>query len=130
MNTLKIRLLIASVVVLALAGPVRAADTIKLGIVGPMTGAEAKFGEQLAKGAKAAVDAINASGGILGKQVELVTGDDACDPKQAQTVANSLVQSKVVAVIGHFCSSSSIPASVVYSENNIVQITPASTNPQ
>lgn len=108
----------------------RAPDTIKIGIAGPMTGSVAKFGEQLQKGAQAAVDDINAAGGINGKKLELVSGDDACDPKQAQSVANKLVDAKVYAVIGHFCSSSTIPASVVYSEANILEITPASTNPQ
>ncbi|HEX7929235.1 MAG TPA: branched-chain amino acid ABC transporter substrate-binding protein [bacterium] len=105
-------------------------DNIKIGIAGPMTGSEAKFGEQLKKGAEMAVADINAAGGINGKKLELVPGDDACDPKQAQSVATKLVGEKVSAVIGHFCSSSTIPASVVYSEANIIQITPASTNPQ
>lgn len=107
----------------------REPDTIKLGIAGPMTGSVAKFGEQLRKGAEAAVADINAAGGINGKKVELVVGDDACEPKQAQSVANKLVEAKVSAVIGHFCSASTIPASAVYAENNLLDITPASTNP-
>lgn len=107
----------------------REPETVKLGIAGPMTGAVAKFGEQLKKGAEAAVADINAAGGINGKKVELVVGDDACEPKQAQSVANKLVEAKVSAVIGHFCSSSTIPASAVYAENNLLDITPASTNP-
>jgi branched-chain amino acid transport system substrate-binding protein len=123
------RALVSLAMLLVFSGAARAAETIKLGIAGPMTGSEAKFGEQLARGAKAAVDAINAAGGVNGAQLELVTGDDACDPKQAQSVANSLVNSKVAAVIGHFCSSSTIPASAVYAENNLLDITPASTNP-
>jgi branched-chain amino acid transport system substrate-binding protein len=119
-----------SLTLLLAAAGARAADTIKIGVAGPMTGPNAKFGEQLARGAKAAAEAINAAGGIDGKKVELVEGDDACDPKQAQTVANRLVEAGVVAVVGHFCSGSSIPASEVYAENNILQITPASTNPK
>jgi len=114
---------------LALAAPLRAADTVKIGVAGPMTGPVAKFGEQLARGAKAAVDAINAAGGINGAMLELVVEDDACDPKQAQSVANSLVNAQVAVVIGHFCSASTIPASAVYAENDILDITPASTNP-
>ncbi len=121
--------LLGLAILLGVAGLAHAADTIKLGVAGPMTGSEAKFGEQLARGAKAAVDALNAAGGINGAQIELVTGDDACDPKQAQSVANSLVNAKVNAVIGHFCSSATIPASTVYAENNLLDITPASTNP-
>jgi branched-chain amino acid transport system substrate-binding protein len=125
-------LLVLSIVVAigtVVPGSARAVDTIKIGVGGPMTGSEAKFGEQLARGAKAAVEAINAAGGIHGAMLEIVTGDDACDPKQAQSVANSLVNSKVHVVIGHFCSSSTIPASAVYAENNLLNITPASTNP-
>jgi branched-chain amino acid transport system substrate-binding protein len=120
----------ATALLLGLGGIGHAQQTIKIGIAGPMTGSEATFGEQMARGAKAAVEAINAAGGINGAKIELVTGDDACDPKQAQTVANMLVNAKVVAVIGHYCSSSSIPASEVYAENNVIQITPASTNPK
>lgn len=116
-------------VLLVIAGPGRAADTVKIGVAGPMTGPVAKFGEQLARGAKAAVDAINAAGGINGAMIELLTEDDACDPKQAQSVANSLVNAQVAAVVGHFCSASTIPASAVYAENNLLDITPASTNP-
>jgi branched-chain amino acid transport system substrate-binding protein len=129
MNGRGLRALLSCALLLAVSGAARAADTIKLGIAGPMTGSEAKLGEQLARGAKAAADAINAAGGVNGALLELVTGDDACDPKQAQSVANSLVNAKVAAVIGHFCSSSTIPASAVYAENNILNITPASTNP-
>jgi branched-chain amino acid transport system substrate-binding protein len=128
---MKARLLtIAGIVALALVtAGVGHAATIKIGIAGPMTGSNAKFGEQLLRGAKAAIADMNAAGGINGSQLELVEGDDACDPKQAQSVANSLVSSGVVAVLGHFCSSSTIPASAVYAENNILDITPASTNP-
>ena len=95
-----------------------------------MTGGEATFGLQMKNGAELAVADINAAGGVLGKQIRLVVGDDACDPKQARAVANKLAGEGVVFVAGHFCSSSSIPASDVYAENGVLQITPASTNPQ
>lgn len=105
-------------------------DTIKIGIAGPHTGAYAAFGEQLWKGALQAIADINGAGGINGAMLEAVKGDDACEPKQAVSVANRLVeQDKVAAVVGHFCSSSSIPASEVYAESDILMITPASTNP-
>lgn len=103
---------------------------IVIGVAGPMSGSEAVFGEQFVHGAKKAVADINARGGVLGKQIELVMGDDACDPKQAVSIANDMVSKGAVFVAGHFCSDSSIPASDVYSEASIVQITPASTNPQ
>jgi branched-chain amino acid transport system substrate-binding protein len=103
---------------------------IKIAIAGPLTGPYAQFGAQLEKGASLAVKHLNNKGGIMGRQIELVHGDDACDPKQAKAVANHLVNQDVVAVVGHFCSSSTMPASEVYNEEQILQITPASTNPQ
>ena len=101
---------------------------IKIGVAGPMTGQNATFGEQLSRGATMAVEDINAAGGVNGKKLELVIGDDACDPKQATAVANKMVSDKVVFVAGHYCSGSSIPASDIYKEGKILQITPASTN--
>ena len=103
---------------------------IKIGVAGPMTGANAAFGEQYMKGAQAAADAINASGGVNGEKIVLVKGDDACEPKQAVTVAKDLTNQKVAGVVGHFCSSSTIPASEIYDEAGIIAITPGSTNPQ
>ena len=103
---------------------------IKIGSAGPMTGQYAAFGEQLKRGATMAVEEINAAGGVNGQKLELLIGDDACDPKQATAVANKMVSDKVVFVAGHFCSGSSIPASDIYKEGKILQITPASTNPK
>ncbi|HUZ71563.1 MAG TPA: branched-chain amino acid ABC transporter substrate-binding protein [Stellaceae bacterium] len=105
------------------------AQDIPVGVVGPITGQDAAFGEQMKRGADMAVKDINAQGGVLGKKIHLLVGDDACDPKQAVAVANEMVNDNVVAVIGHFCSGASIPASAVYAENGILEITPASTNP-
>jgi branched-chain amino acid transport system substrate-binding protein len=122
--------LVAVAAALALgAGTARAADEIKVATAGPITGEYASFGEQMKRGAQMAVDDINAKGGLLGKKLSLEVGDDACDPKQARAVAEDLASKGVVFVAGHFCSSSSIPASEVYAEQNILQITPASTNP-
>ena len=107
------------------------ADTIKIGVAGPHTGAYAAFGLQLWKGAERAANDINKAGGINGKMIEIVKADDACEPKQAVAVANRLVDKDgVTAVVGHFCSSSSIPASEIYQDAGILQVTPASTNPQ
>ncbi|MDH5752335.1 MAG: branched-chain amino acid ABC transporter substrate-binding protein [Deltaproteobacteria bacterium] len=102
---------------------------IKIAVSGPITGPYAKFGEQLLKGATAAVEEINAAGGINGQKITVVQGDDQCEAKQARGVANRLANDKVHAVVGHFCSSTTIPASEVYDEANILMITPASTNP-
>ena len=114
---------------LALAGTASAQDTISVGVAGPMTGAEASFGVQLKNGAQAAVTDINAAGGVLGKQLKLEIGDDACDPKQARAVGEKFASAKLPFVAGHYCSSSSIPASEAYADGGVVQITPASTNP-
>ncbi len=103
---------------------------IRIGTAGPITGAYASFGTQLKEGAEQAVADINAKGGVLGKQLELEVEDDACDPKQAVSAANKFASNGVKFVDGHFCSSSSIPASKVYTEEGILQITPASTNPK
>src|SRR6201981_2570464 len=110
------------------AGAVKAQD-IPIAVVGPITGSNAALGEQMTRGAKMAVADINASGGVLGKKLNLILADDACDPKQAVAAANDVVGKKVVFVAGHYCSSSSIPASAVYNEAGVLQMTPASTNP-
>jgi branched-chain amino acid transport system substrate-binding protein len=114
---------------LLLAGTAQAQDMV-IGVAGPMTGQYASFGQQLKNGAEQAVADLNAQGGVLGKKIRLEVGDDACDPKQARAVAEKFVGMKVPFVAGHFCSSSSIPASDAYMEGNVLQITPASTNPQ
>ncbi|CAA7625407.1 branched-chain amino acid ABC transporter substrate-binding protein [Magnetospirillum sp. UT-4] len=103
---------------------------ITIGVAGPMTGSEAAFGEQFRRGAAKVVEDINAKGGVLGQKLALTLADDACDPKQARSVAEELASKKVPFVAGHFCSGSSIPASEVYQENGVLQISPASTNPK
>ena len=116
-----------------IAGPlfVNAAKAdISIATAGPMTGRYASFGKQMKDGAQMAVKDINAAGGVLGQKIKLMIEDDACDPKQAVAVANKVASSGVVFMAGHFCSSSSIPASKVYEEEGIIQISPASTAPK
>ena len=122
------RLLLALGTSLLLAGAASAQD-ITVGVAGPITGSEASFGRQMENGAEQAVADINAAGGVLGKKLKLEVGDDACDPKQARSVAEKFASEQVPMVAGHYCSSSSIPASEAYAEGNVLQITPASTNP-
>ena len=119
---------VVTMVAAASYGPAKADITIAT--VGPMTGQYATFGEQMKAGAEMAVKDLNAAGGVLGQKVKLLVEDDACDPKQAVAVANKLASEKVVFVAGHFCSGSSIPASQVYTEEDILMISPASTNPK
>ncbi|MGO8952995.1 MAG: branched-chain amino acid ABC transporter substrate-binding protein [Rhodomicrobium sp.] len=128
------RLKLASLAVLGaglgLASTAFAQTEVSIAVAGPMTGEYASFGAQFKAGAEAAVADINAAGGVLGKKLKLEQGDDACDPKQARSVAEQLAAKKVVFVAGHYCSGSSIPASDVYNEAGIIQISPASTNPK
>ena len=112
-----------------LAGAETAQAEILVGVAGPLTGPNAAVGEQFRRGATMAAETINANGGIDGEQVVLSFGDDASDPKQGISVANRFVADGVTYVIGHYNSGVSIPASEVYAENGILQITPASTNP-
>lgn len=113
----------------ALPAPARAAD-ILVGTAAPMTGPQATFGLQISSGSKQAVADINDAGGVLGRKLKLEIGDDACDPKQARSVAEKLAGDGVAVVVGHYCSSSSIPASDAYLDGGVLQITPGSTNPQ
>jgi len=106
------------------------AGDLTVGIAGPFTGSYATFGEQMKRGAEQAVADINAAGGVNGGKLILKMGDDACDPKQAVTVANQLISDGVRLIIGHYCSGSAIPASKVYMEEGAVLITPAATNPK
>ena len=121
--------LMGSAAVLALASVDARAD-ILIGSAGPLTGQYAVFGIQMKTGVEKAVADLNAKGGVLGQKLVMETGDDACDPRQAVAVANQLAGKKVAVVIGHYCSGSSIPASAVYDEAGIIEISPASTNPK
>jgi branched-chain amino acid transport system substrate-binding protein len=113
---------------MAFAAP--ASAQIKLGVCGPITGPNATFGAQLKNGVDQAVADINAAGGILGQKVEVLVGDDASKPEQGVSVANKFVSDGAKLVVGHFNSGVSIPASEQYAEGGVLQITPASTNPQ
>ncbi|GEO85612.1 MULTISPECIES: branched-chain amino acid ABC transporter substrate-binding protein [Alphaproteobacteria] len=100
-----------------------------VGVGGPMTGPNAAFGAQLQKGAEQAAADINAAGGINGEMVKIVLGDDVSDAKQGVSVANKFAADGVKFVVGHFNSGVSIPASEVYAENGMLEVTPAATNP-
>jgi branched-chain amino acid transport system substrate-binding protein len=113
----------------ALGASAAFADDITFAVVGPMTGQLATIGDQFKHGAEAAVAAINAKGGVMGRQIKLSVEDDVCDPKQAVSVANRLVANGIKFIDGHACSGSSIPASAVYAENGFLMMSPASSNP-
>jgi branched-chain amino acid transport system substrate-binding protein len=112
----------------ALTAPANAED-ITIALAGPMTGPVASIGEQMKRGAETAAAAINEAGGVNGRKIKIVIEDDACDPKQAVAVANLIVGQQIKYVDGHACSGSSIPASDVYADNNVLMMSPASSNP-
>jgi branched-chain amino acid transport system substrate-binding protein len=122
-------LLLLSVVFTVLLGARLAAAEILIGVAGPMTGKDAWFGEQMERGAAQAVADLNAAGGVLGEQVQLITVDDFCDPEQAVAAANKLVSDGAIFVVGHYCSHASIPASEVYETAGVLMISPTSSNP-
>ena len=124
-----VALSVAAWLVLGQRGTKPVDQDIVIAVAGPMTGQYAAFGEQMRRGAERAVADINAKGGINGRKLRLEVGDDACDPKQAVSVANQLASRGVIFVAGHYCSSTSIPASDVYQQEGMVEISPASTNP-
>src|SRR5215470_5005947 len=103
---------------------------IKMGVAGPLTGPNAAFGAQLKNGTDQAVADINAAGGIMGQKITVSYGDDVSDPKQGVSVANKFAGNGVKFVVGHFNSGVTMPASEVYQESGILEITPSATNPK
>jgi branched-chain amino acid transport system substrate-binding protein len=115
---------------LSAAAAGHATAQIKIAVGGPMTGGSAAFGAQLKQGVEQAVADINAAGGILGQKLVLSVGDDRADPKEGVSVANKFAADGVKFVVGHFNSGITMPASEVYQENGMLEITPAATNPK
>jgi branched-chain amino acid transport system substrate-binding protein len=108
-------------------------QVVRIGHVGPLSGAIAHLGKDNEWGARLAIEELNAKGvSINGKKIkfELVAEDDASDPKQGTAAAQKLVDAKVSGVIGHLNSGTTIPASKIYSDAGIPQISPSSTNPK
>jgi branched-chain amino acid transport system substrate-binding protein len=117
----------------AFAGLTSAQEIVKIGHVGPTSGAIAHLGKDNENGAKMAIAEINAKNPMIGGKAvkfELVLEDDGADPKQGTTVAQKLADMKVAGVIGHLNSGTSIPASKIYSDAGIPQISPSATNPK
>ena len=108
-------------------------QVVKIGHVAPLSGAIAHLGKDNEYGARLAIEELNAKGvSINGKKVkfELVAEDDASDPKQGTAAAQKLVDAKVSGVIGHLNSGTTIPASKIYNDAGIPQISPSATNPK
>ena len=128
----KLNVVIAAVAFAAVT-QVSAQEVVKIGHVGPTSGGIAHLGKDNENGARMAVDELNAKGVTIGgKKVkfELLAEDDGGDPKQGTAAAQKLVDSKVAGVVGHLNSGTSIPASKIYSDAGIPQISPSATNPK
>lgn len=116
---------------LGVAPSLRAADVIKVGEYASLTGGNASFGQASHNGTALAIEELNASGGVLGKQLELITEDDQSQPGQPATIVQKLIaQDKVVAILGEVASSKSLEAAPICQQNEIPMISPASTNPK
>ncbi len=117
---------------LTIASHAYADDIVKVGHAAPLTGPNANYGKDTEDGARLAVEEINKKGLVVGGHkitLQLDAQDDASDPRQATQVAQRLVDDKVVAVVGHMNSGTSIPASKIYSDAGILQVSPSATNP-
>jgi branched-chain amino acid transport system substrate-binding protein len=129
---LKLNVVAAAVVALS-AGFASAQTVVTIAHVGPTSGAIAHLGKDNENGAKMAVEELNAAGVTIGGKkvtLKLMTEDDAADPKQGTAVAQKLVDAKVVGVVGHLNSGTTIPASKLYSDAGIPQVSPSATNPK
>ncbi len=128
---LKLKLTVVAAIA-AVAGMATAQEVVKIGHVGPVSGAQAHYGKDNENGARMAIEELNAQGvSIGGKKVkfELQAEDDAADPKQGTAAAQKLCDAKVAGVVGHLNSGTTIPASKVYNDCGIPHITGAATNP-
>jgi branched-chain amino acid transport system substrate-binding protein len=112
-----------------LPGHAGAAEPIRLGVAGAHSGDLAPYGLPSLRAAELLVKEVNATGGVLGRPVELVVEDDQCKPEMASTVASRLVTRKVDAVLGHICSGATKAALGIYREAKIVAISPSATTP-
>lgn len=99
-----------------------------IGIMVPITGSEATYGNDMVNAINLAVDEINAAGGLLGKKVVTTVGDDGCDPQMGSAAASKLVSSDVVAVVGGYCSGSTVPTLKIYADAKVPLVIPAANS--
>ncbi|MGL1891097.1 MAG: branched-chain amino acid ABC transporter substrate-binding protein [Spirochaetaceae bacterium] len=111
------------------AGSNSESDSIVIGVAGAHTGDLAPYGLPTVKAVEIAVERWNANGGVLGRQIEILVEDEACDAGIAADVAAKLTGKKVVGVIGHICSGATKAALGIYRDSNILTISPSATNP-
>ena len=106
-----------------------AADPIKLGVAGAHSGDLASYGIPSIRAAELVVEQINKKGGVLGRQVVVMTEDDACKPEVATNTATKMVSQKVDVVLGHICSGATKAALGIYKDSKIIAMSPSATNP-
>jgi len=124
---------IAAAAIAMLAPLAHGQEVVKIGHVGPVSGAQAHYGKDNENGARMAIDDLNKKGVMIGGKkvkLELVAEDDAADPKQGTAAAQKLCDAKVNGVVGHLNSGTTIPASTVYNQCGIPHVTPSATNPK
>ena len=120
---------LALALTLTLSGSAMAQDTLKIGVAGAHSGDLASYGISALRGAEFAVEKANAAGGINGKQVEIVKGDEQCKPELATNVATKMVADGITVVMGHICSGATKAALGIYKDAKVITISPSATNP-
>ena len=113
----------------AMAAPAMAAEPIKIGVAGAHSGDLASYGVPSLNAAKVVIAEVNANGGVLGRQLELVAQDDQCKPELATNAATKLISEKVSVVMGHICSGATKATLPLYTEAKIVSMSPSATTP-
>ena len=129
----KLKLIVAAAATLCGSAAMAQDMVVKIGHVGPVSGAQAHYGKDNENGARMAIDDLNKKGVMIGGKkvkLELVAEDDAADPKQGTAAAQKLCDAKVNGVVGHLNSGTTIPASTVYNQCGIPHVTPSATNPK
>ncbi len=108
--------------------PAAHADVL-IGVAGPLSGQMQTFGQSMLNGVKAAVDKINAQGGLGREQLTVISADDQCDTIKAREAADKLLAAQVDVVIGHFCSLASLEGAKAYEKAGLTMLAPSSTLP-
>ncbi len=126
---MNVKILTGATLAASLAFAPMAHADIVIGLIAPLTGPVAAYGDQVKNGAQTAIDEINKNGGILGQKVVLKMADDAGEPKQGVSAANQLVGEDVHFVVGPVTSGVAIPVSDALAENGVLMVTPTATAP-
>ncbi len=122
--------LLLTAMVLTLSANISFADTIKIGVAGAHTGDLTSYGMPTLNAAKLVAEKVNAAGGILGKQIEIVAQDDQCKPEMGTLAASKLISDEVAGVVGHICSGAAKASLPLYTEAKMVAISPSATSPE